>query len=141
MRAPARARGGGGGVLAGFAIGDVANGKHGGAGEPSSALISSLQATGSPMPGPDRIDFDRLRQTGCRTLSFAGRDVIEVCFLRDGALFHLYVYRNEAAPGDPAAKGPSFIAQAAGAAAVWSDRQFEYAVATSAGADVLRRLF
>jgi hypothetical protein len=93
------------------------------------------------MPGADRIDFDRLKDTGCRTLSFAGHDVIEVCFLRDGALFHLYVYRNDGLGAGIAARGPAFIAQAAGAAAVWSDRRFDYAVATSAGAEALRRLF
>jgi hypothetical protein len=140
MRAPARPDGAAA-AFAGFAISDVANGKHGGTGEPSSALIASLQASGSPMPGADRIDFDRLKDTGCRTLSFAGHDVIEVCFLRDGAVFHLYVYRNDGAGAGIAAKGTAFIAQAAGAAAVWSDRRFDYAVATSAGADALRRLF
>jgi hypothetical protein len=140
MRAPARPEGAAA-AFAGFAISDVANGRHGGTGEPSGALVASLQATGSPMPGPDRIDFERLVATGCRTLSFNGHDVIEVCFLRDGALFHLYVYRNDSPSGDFEGKGPSFIAQAAGAAAVWSDRKFDYAVATSAGADALRRLF
>src|ERR1700678_1599702 len=70
-------------AFAGFAISDVANGRHGGAGEPAGALIASLQAEGSPMPGADRIDFDRLRETGCRTLSFAGHEVIEGGFLRD----------------------------------------------------------
>jgi hypothetical protein len=139
MRAPVRPEGAA--AFAGFAINDVANGKHGGTGEPSSALIASLQAKGSPMPGADRIDFDKLSQTGCRTLSFAGHDVIEVCFLRDGALFHLYVYRHDGPGSESVAKGPSFIALASGAAAVWSDRRFDYAVATSAGTEVLRRLF
>jgi hypothetical protein len=140
MRSPSRPEG----VPASFgsfAISDVANGKHGGTGEPSSALVASLEASGSPMPGSDRIDFDTLERTGCRTLSFDGHDVIEVCFLRDGTLFHLYVYRNDAPAADVAVKGPSFIAQAAGSAAVWSDRRYDYAVATSAGAEVLRRLF
>jgi len=140
MRAPVRPEGTTA-AFAGFAISDVAHGKHGGTGEPSSALIASLQASGSPMPGADRIDFDKLKETGCRTLSFAGHDVVEVCFLRDGALFHLYVCRNAGPAGDIAVKGPAFITQAAGAAAVWSDRRFDYAVATSAGADALRRLF
>ena len=140
MRSPVRAEGATS-AFAGFAIGDVVNGKHGGTGEPTGALVASLQARGSAMPGPDRIDFDKLRDTGCRTLSFAGHEVIEVCFLRDGTLFHLYVYRSEGPSADFGAKGPSFIAQAAGAAAVWSDRRFDYAVATSAGVDALRRLF
>jgi hypothetical protein len=123
--------------FAGFAINDMLTAKHGGAGEPAGALVAALQVSGSRMPGPDGIAFDRLKETGCRTLSFAGHDVIEVCFARDGAMFHLYVSRQQ---GDAEARGPSFIAQAAGAAAVWSDRSFEYALASTAGTEALRRL-
>jgi hypothetical protein len=123
--------------FAGFAINDMLTAKHGGAGEPAGALIAALQTSGSRMPGADGIDFDRLRETGCRTLSFAGHDVIEVCFKRDGTQFHLYVSRVQ---GDSGAKGPSFIAQAAGAAAVWSDRSFEYALVSAAGTEAVRRL-
>jgi len=123
--------------FAGFAINDMLTAKHGGSGEPAGALVAALQTSGSRMPGADGIDFDRLKETGCRTLRFAGRDVIEVCFARDGTQFHLYVSRRQ---GDTEARGPSFIAQAAGAAAVWSDRTFEYALASTAGTEAIRRL-
>jgi hypothetical protein len=124
--------------FAGFAINDMLTAKHGGAGEPAGALVAALQTSGSRMPGADGIDFDRLKETGCRTISFAGRDVVEVCFTRKGTLFHFYVCRCQ---GDTEARGPSFIAQAAGAAAVWSDRTYEYAVASTAGTEAIRRLF
>ena len=123
--------------FAGFAINDMLTAKHGGSGEPAGALVAALQTSGSRMPGADGIDFDRLKETGCRTLRFAGRDVIEVCFARDGTQFHLYVSRRQ---GDSEARGPSIIAQAAGAAAVWSDRTFEYALASTAGTEAIRRL-
>jgi hypothetical protein len=123
--------------FAGFAINDMLTAKHGGAGEPTGALVAALQTSGSRMPGAAGIDFERLRETGCRTISFAGRDVIEVCFARDGSLFHLYVSRRV---GDAASAGPSFIAQAAGAAAVWSDASYEYALASTAGTEAIRRL-
>jgi hypothetical protein len=133
--------GGAGAALATFAINDVVHGRHGGAGEPTNALVSQLQVKGAPMPGADQIDFEKLRQTGCRTLSFAGHDVLEVCFARNGAMFHLYISRREPESAEPAAGGPSFIAQAAGAAAVWSDSRFDYALASTAGIEAVRRLF
>lgn len=126
---------------AGFAINDMLTERHGGRGEPAAALVGELQAKGAPMPGADQIDFDQLRDTGCRTISFAGHDVVEVCFARAGVTFHLYVVRHDGALGDPVAKGPVFIAQAAGAAAIWSDRRYDFAVVSSAGVEALRRLF
>lgn len=139
MKAPARPEPGAASFAA-FAIGDMANAKHGGRGEPAGALIAALEANGARMPGSGQIDFDRLRETGCRTINFAGRDVLEVCFSRDGALFHLYVARRESPPGDSADNGASFISEAAGAAAVWSDSRFDYAVASKAGVEAIRRL-
>jgi hypothetical protein len=126
--------------LAGFAINDMVNEKHGGGGEPAAALIAELQTRGAKMPGADQIDFEKLRDTGCRTLNFAGHDVVEVCFARDGATFHFYVTRRDGPLGDSVASGPSFIAQAAGAAAVWSDKRFDYAVASTAGIEAIRKL-
>jgi hypothetical protein len=139
MKAPVRP-GAAGAAFAGFAINDVVTAKHGGAGEPAGALVAELQTSGSKMPGAGQIDFDKLRDTGCRTISFAGRDVIEVCFVRDGTLFHLYVSRRVEPSGDSGAIGPSFISQAAGAAAAWSDRSFDYVLASTAGTEALRRL-
>lgn len=139
MRAPANPESGTT-ELAGFAINDMATEKHGSRGEPAAALIAELQAKGARMPGADQIDFERLRDTGCRTLNLAGHDVIEVCFARDGSVFHLYVTRRDGPLGDSIAKGPSFISLAAGAAAVWSDKSFDYAVASTAGIEAIRKL-
>jgi hypothetical protein len=139
MRAPARPESGTT-ALAGFAIDDMVNQRHGGSGEPAGALVAGLQARGSRMPGSDQIDFEKLRETGCRTLNFAGHDVLEVCFLRDGSWYHLYFTRRDGPLGKSVAKGPTFIAEAAGAAAVWSDARFDYALATKAGVEALHRL-
>jgi hypothetical protein len=139
LRAPARPDSGTT-ELAGFAINDMVTERHGGRGEPAQALVSELEANGARMPGADQIDFEKLRDTGCRTLNFAGHDVIEVCFAREGAMFHFYVTRRDGPLGDSVAKGPSFIAEAAGAAAVWSDRSFDYAVASTAGIEAIRKL-
>jgi hypothetical protein len=127
-------------AFGGFAIRDVVNGKHGGSGAPEAALVSQLQASQAPMPGDDQIDFDKLRQTGCRTLSFGGRDIVEVCFARNGAMFHLYVSRIDASQGEIASRGPSYVRQAEGAAAVWSDRTYVFALASTAGVEAIRKL-
>jgi hypothetical protein len=127
-------------VLAGYAINDMLHEKHGGQGAPASALVAALQTPGSKMPGADQIDFEKLRETGCRTLNFAGHDLLEVCFARDGAVFHMYITRRDGPLGDSVASGPSYIAESGGAAAVWSDARFDYAVASTAGIAALRRL-
>jgi hypothetical protein len=139
MRTPARADQGTS-ALAGFAINDMVNERHGGKGEPAGALVAELQAKHARMPAAGQIDFEKLRDTGCRTINFAGHDVLEVCFVRDGALFHLYVTRRDGPISDSVTRGPSFMAQAAGAAAVWSDSRFDYALASTSGIEALRRL-
>jgi hypothetical protein len=126
--------------LAEFAITDMVNGRHGGLGEPAGALIAQLQVNGGRMPGATDIDFEKLRDTGCRTLNFAGHDLIEVCFARDGAEFHLYVTRRDGPLGDSVTKGPAFFSEHGGTAAVWSDARFDYAVASTAGVAALRHL-
>ncbi len=139
MRAPSRPDAGAA-AMAGFAISDMLNGIHGSSGEPAGALVAALQVKGARMPGADQIDFDRLKDTGCRTLNFGGRDVVEVCFKREGVMFHFYAARREGPPESAAARGPTFIAEAAGAAAAWSDGRFDYALASRAGVEAIRSL-
>ncbi|HEY1849092.1 MAG TPA: hypothetical protein VGG37_07790 [Opitutaceae bacterium] len=124
----------------GFAINDMVTEAHGGRGEPAATLVTDLQKKGSRMPSADQIDFEKLRDTGCRTINFAGHDVVEVCFQREGTWFHLYVTRRDGPMGDSVARGPSFLSEAAGYAAVWSDRRFDYALASKAGVEAIRRL-
>jgi hypothetical protein len=139
MRAPVR-QGPAAAAFAGFAINDMVHGRHGGSGEPSGTLIAQLQVKGAKMPSAEAIDFEKLKDTGCRTLNFAGHDVMEVCFAREGVEFHFYVTRRDGSLGVPGGQGPSYLVQAAGAAAVWSDSRFDYALATTAGVEAVRRL-
>jgi hypothetical protein len=126
--------------IAVFAIDDMVHGKHGGSGEPASALIARLQTKGTSIPTGAEIGFDRLKATGCRTISWEGHDMIEVCFVRDGTLFHLYVLRRAGLGDDDAVGGPFYLEQAGGAAASWSDAHFDYALASTAGVEAIRRL-
>ena len=126
------------GAFADFAINDMVHGRHGSSGPASASLVGALQAQSAPMPGADAIDFEGLKATGCRTLSFAGRDVVEVCFVRSGADFHFYVARRVQSTGDLST--PSIVSEASGAAAVWADGRYVYALASTAGAEAIRRL-
>ena len=140
MKGPARPEPGAA-ALGAFAIADLENPNHGGLGEPARALVAALERPGPRMPEPGPIDFERLRDTGCRTLSFAGREVLEVCFSRNGTLFHFYVARRSVPKAGPAQGRPWVMSGAAGAAAVWSDSRFDYAVASAEGVAAIRRLF
>ncbi len=130
----------GSGAFAGFAIADMVNAKHGSTGEASTSLVAQLETPGAKMPRAESIDFDKLKETGCRTLNFAGHDVMEVCFARGGAEFHFYMMRRDGPVGSSVGREPSFLAQAVGAAAVWSDGRFNYALASKAGAEAIRGL-
>ena len=46
------------------------------------------------------INLDALLADGCRTVDFEGRDVIEICFSRDGNRYHLYAARMTEFPAD-----------------------------------------
>jgi hypothetical protein len=126
--------------IAVFAIDDMVHGKHGGSGEPASALVARLETKGSAIPTGAEIGFDKLKATGCRTISWQGEDMIEVCFVRDGTLFHLYVLRRPGPGDDDAVGGPFYLEQAAGSAASWSDSHFDYALASTAGVAAIRKL-
>lgn len=83
------------------------------------------------------IDIARMRDSGCRILSFRGRDLIELCFTRGGVWFHLYLLPNTRAEG-AFARHEWTLPQ--GAAAVWSDGRYTYALATTAAPALLNRL-
>lgn len=138
MTSPSRPSGAS--AFAAFAIGDLKT-EHGSSGAPASALVTQLEARGGRMPAAEQIDFERLRDTGCRTLNLAGHDVLEVCFDRDGTQFHFYIVRRDGPLVDSVSRAPSFVSEAAGAAVVWADKRFDYAITSAAGVAALRRLF
>jgi hypothetical protein len=72
------------------------------------------------------LDFRTLRVTGCRTLRFAGRDLLEICFDREGRHYHLYVLDRRGVRGLPAQ--PRFFSPGGGSVAVWSDQRHAYAL-------------
>ncbi|MGC4074750.1 MAG: DUF3379 family protein [Nibricoccus sp.] len=86
------------------------------------------------------IEFDALKDNGCRTVRFAGHDVLEVCFMRGGKLFHFYAMkRPDKSRIDVGVEGLRFADTKDGASsAVWSDGQHVYALVGVGSGDMLR---
>lgn len=145
LRGPLLARGPSPMVFAAFADYDMTHGHHGGSGAATGEWAARLASSQTPLSEAAGADFDRLQQSGCRTLHFAGRDLLEVCFVREGVQYHLYVMRGvQPARGSAGAEGarpPGFFAEPGGAVAVWSVGSVRYAVASRAGLASVRSLF
>jgi hypothetical protein len=121
-----------------FAMNDTAHGKHGGHGESAGALQALLGQPTTRLGAGLPVDFAKLRATGCRTLSFAGHDVLEVCFNRNGEWFHCYIANRADFPALPGAV--AFVQQAQLASASWSDATNHFVVVSEAGMDAVKRL-
>lgn len=124
-------------ALAEFALHDMKHRDHGSHGEASAELQRWLVAD-NKLAGPIPVDFDKLRQTGCRTVRFDGREMVEICFVRAGAVYHLYVSRKT--PADTLKNGPFLIDQAGGAAAVWTDERYHYTLVSPGDAAGLKKV-
>jgi anti-sigma factor RsiW len=120
-----------------FAIDDLRLGHHGGHGAAEGALETTLTNPATHLAGVLPIDFTKLEATGCRTLHFAGRDVLEVCFHRAGAEFHFYILPRGTLRG---ADGPHTLELGGVSALAWNDARYVYAVIGQTGADTLRHL-
>jgi hypothetical protein len=85
-------------------------------------------------------DYAALRSTGCRTVKFQGRDVLEVCFKRDGVWFHCYIARREDFPTVAAALTPSFAEHGKASVASWADAAHLYVVVSKSGRAALEKI-
>lgn len=112
-----------------------AHGDHDAAPPALGALQTRLAAATGPLP--DRIDFGpaELRRQGCRSFRVGGREVFELCFLRAGTWYHLYV--SPAAGPD---EGVRLESAGQLAAATWRRGAVAYALATDDGRAALQRL-
>lgn len=124
--------------LADLAFEDIAHGRHGGHGAATSALQAMLSNPATRLATALPIDFSTLKSTGCRTMRIAGHEVLEVCFQRGGAEFHLYIAQRS----DFAATKSDlqFREQAMFSLAAWADDAHRFVLVTDAGIDVVKRL-
>lgn len=88
-------------------------------------------ASGLPM------DFEQLKASGCRTVTIAGREVLEVCFERGGE-FHIYVARRSDFKGNGA---PMFRERGTLASVAWTDANHAYVLVSADGMAGLRSIF
>jgi len=124
--------------LAQFALNDVRQGGH--LGDPDQPLDRWLTTSQEPLDhGALPVNWAQMQSTGCRSLSFAGTKVFEVCFSRGGVMYHLYVLPRSESGRLPSAEQVE-LTERDGAAAAWSDSHFVYALATRAGTAMLRRV-
>jgi uncharacterized membrane protein YbaN (DUF454 family) len=86
------------------------------------------------------MDFAQLKADGCRTLHIAGREVLEVCFMRGGE-FHLYVALRGDFGGAKADVKPMFREQGTLASVTWTDARHAYVLVTEDGTQALRSIF
>lgn len=114
--------------------------RHGGKGEPTDALQSKLSQPTTHLSAGLPLDFDTLRAAGCRSLSFQGRDVLEICFNRDGRWFHIYIAKQTDFPRLATLARPVFAEENKTQVATWADSAHVFLVAGEAGTEALRRL-
>jgi hypothetical protein len=84
------------------------------------------------------LDFDALKASGCRSVTIAGRELLEVCFVREGVgEMHLYIARREDFGGAGFEAKPRFREEGNLAAVTWADARLAYVMVSNAGMDAL----
>lgn len=128
-------------ALANFVIGDAQHPKtHGGRGEEAAALNRTLKLPTTKLSSEIPVNFAQLRNTGCRTVQLDGRDVLEVCFKRNGVGLHYYVARREDFPNLSAPPTPTISDKPNASIATWEDKGNLYIVVTEPGRAALEKL-
>lgn len=133
-----RLRGGGvpGGLVA-LALQDMVHGHHDG-------LTAELEPFQKPLANPQAalgkgLPFDESKLGGadCRSLEFHGRKVFELCFVRGGLVFHLYMMPLDDGGG---ASAPVYSTSGALSTAAWTDAHHAYVLATKLGISALEKV-
>lgn len=124
-----------------FALNDTLRQAHRGQhGDDAARLQSQLGRADLPLRGGVSLDFEALRQSGCRTISFDERPVLEVCFNRGGKWFHCYVARVADFPATARKLRVTFRDQEGATAAAWADAEHIFIVASKGGREALMPL-
>ncbi|MSU25168.1 MAG: hypothetical protein EXS32_15285 [Opitutus sp.] len=113
---------------------------HGGHGLAAAAWQTTLSQSSARVTGLPALDFSALRNTGCRTLSVAGHDVLEVCFQRDGKWFHCYIGRRADFSALANLASPLLVQRGAMGVATWADAAHVFVLASDAGLAAVQRL-
>lgn len=105
-------------------------------------LKKTLLAEGSLSPASLPATLTKLRTYGCRTVEVAGKPATIVCFeLAPGKEAHLVVMNASDLASAPPQKSPVFSKDGGWTMASWSDGTQSFMLATSAGEEMLKKLF
>jgi len=130
------------GTLSAFALNDAIHSEtHEGHGDASGVLQAELGAPAMRLGGRLPVDFSALSKAGCRSLTFQGHEVLEVCFKRNGAWFHCYIAQRVDFPALAAAVAPVLADRNGSSIASWADSSLVYVVVSKTGRSALERLF
>lgn len=113
---------------------------HGGEGEHNFALQAYFTKPETRLGGQPPLDFERQRSTGCRAVKFGGKDVLEICFQRNGVWFHCYMVRKADFPALAAAATPVITEHGKSYMASWADNEHVYLVISKLGREALEKL-
>lgn len=102
------------------------------------ALVTLLGDPANRLSRGLPVSFDALKKGGCRTVTYEGREVLEVCFSRGGIWFHAYIGRRADFPA--VAGSPTFMDKDGSSVASWADDTHVYLIASKAGRAALQRL-
>ncbi len=84
------------------------------------------------------LDFAALKAGGCRSVTIAGRELLEVCFVREGVgEMHLYIARRDDFGDAGFEAKPRFHEEGNLAAVTWADSRLAYVMVSDAGVDAL----
>lgn len=124
-------------AFAEYVLADTAHEDHMG-GHGTEALQAMLGDPSNRLSRGLPINFETLRKAGCRTVTYQGREVLEVCFNREGVWFHAYIGLRADFPALEAT--PTFMDRDGLSVATWADSSHVYLVAGKAGRAALERL-
>lgn len=128
-------------ALADFVIEDAQHPKtHGGHGDEAAELNRTLKLPTTKLGAPLPLDYETLHKTGCRTVHVEGRDVLEVCFKRNGVGLHCYIARQQDFPTLTAPAKPEITDKTIASVASWSDTTNLYLVVTAPDHAALEKL-
>ncbi|HUG10742.1 MAG TPA: hypothetical protein VMM36_07000 [Opitutaceae bacterium] len=86
------------------------------------------------------LGLQTLIDKGCRSQRIAGALVVEVCFRRNGKIFHVYIAPRDSFHDRGLDTEPTFQQKGEFVTASWADDRFVYVLASKHGSDGLRAI-
>jgi len=124
-----------------FALADAKlSALHGGHGHENNELQAVLNDPATKLGQKLPISFANLHETGCRTIGFQGRDVLELCFKRNGVWFHAYIARAADFPRLVMNAAPTLEDRGSTSFASWTDAEHLIVVVSKTGRKNLEAL-